>query len=573
MQYNLKKINFNIQSFFQTEKTKIYSLPLFKKIMSSLKPEFGDAIYGDGSIIDPTKSNYWLKQIAHGQADSSGLFDRTPNQRIDTFYKSWLDLIKNHLGRGESQYFEKHRGKLLTLEFAASEDVYMLIDNALEDAFGYTAFISLLSGIMTFSEDITISGGYKVDFWSHDNRLQVSFLNEFVGRHLGDRYSTSLSPKYLTSVPRYKYFASLFLFGAKRGDRIIKPSSNFFIDNYYKEHILFSTTDYNRATRLFLDRSFSEFLGEPKKVLKLNEMNLKGRLEIFNFLSKKMNEALDKMGTTPENRKIFLDLLMKRITNPKGDENDYTTILREIFFTGSNGRFSVSVFGILEVSFEVTYSELINDITPNQLFTMLFSRKHRMDKGYYLDFDLIWKDLAPKVKEAYNLIKKVISETPQGKRVDFYQRTTDGIETITEKSRFVSTLFSKSHFYINPNNKEDLESKVISMLFWMIMEPNLVPVVRTFPTSDIILILDIFGIYNENQFSGTLTGDYIPPSSTDQNQFSNIFNPSDIVNFVNFHNHEQSDIHSDMISYVKEKFEKLYMLLGGKDWSELVDLR
>ena len=205
---------------------------------------------------------------------------------------------------------------------------------------------------------------------------------------------------------------------------------------------------------------------------------------------------------------------------------------------------------------------------------MIFvAKKARMDRGYYLDFDLIWKDLAPKVKEAYNLIKKVISKTPQGKRVDFYQRTVDGIEPITEKNPYVSTSFSRSHFYINPNNKEDLESKVLSMLFWMIMEPNLVPVVRTIPTYDIILILDIFGIYNDNQFSGTLTGDYIPPSSTDQNQFSDIFNPSNTVNFVNFHNHEQSNIHSDMISYVMKKFKEFYMLLGGKDWSNLIDLR
>lgn len=289
-----------------------------------------------------------------------------------------------------------------------------------------------------------------------------------------------------------------------------------------------------------------------------------------------MNEALDKLGTTPENRKLFLDILMKRITNPTRADHDYTTILRDIFYTGSNGRISVSLFPRtnLKVSFEVTYNELINDITPNQLFTMIFvAKKSRMDYGYYLDFDLIWKDLAPKVKEAYDLIKKVISEIPQGKRVDFYQRTAYGIEPITEKSRFVSTLFSKSHFYINPYNEEDLDTKVLSMLFWMIMEPNLVPVIRTVPTNDIILILDIFGIYNENQFSGTLTGDYIPPSSTDQNQFSNIFNPSDMVNFINFHNHEHSGEHSDMISYVMEKFKALYMLLGGKEWSELVDLR
>jgi len=39
-----------------------------------------------------------------------------------------------------------------------------MIDAALQDVFGYTAFVCLLSGIMTFAEDSSQSLGYKISF-------------------------------------------------------------------------------------------------------------------------------------------------------------------------------------------------------------------------------------------------------------------------------------------------------------------------------------------------------------------------------------------------------------------------
>ena len=98
---------------------------MFENILKNLKPRSGDAIYGDGSIVDPTAPNFWLKQITRGQPDASGKFVKSP-QTIDQFYKAWLDVIQNDLSRDAgsqrgSATFEKHRDKLENLQFASSE--------------------------------------------------------------------------------------------------------------------------------------------------------------------------------------------------------------------------------------------------------------------------------------------------------------------------------------------------------------------------------------------------------------------------------------------------------------------
>jgi len=49
---------------------------------------------------------------------------------------------------------------------------------------------------------------------------------------------------------------------------------------------------------------------------------------------------------------------------------------------------------------------------------------------------------------------------------------------------------------------------------------------------------------------------------------------SDTMSFTNFHNHELSDKHGDIISYVMEKFIDFYAkYLGGNLRSEIFDLR
>ena len=91
------------------------------------------------------------------------------------------------------------------------------------------------------------------------------------------------------------------------------------------------------------------------------------------------------------------------------------------------------------------------------------------------------------------------------------------------------------------------------------MEPNIVPVVKL-PNGDNYLILDINEFYDGDKFSSVLPETFSPPSGFEQykKDFFKIFSRSDIMNFVNFHNHELSDRHSDMISYVMEKFIKHY---------------
>jgi hypothetical protein len=569
-----------------------YSTSLFKKILASLKPRSGDAIYGDGSIVNPAKSNYWVKQITRGQEDSTGEFAQTPLQNLETFYKAWYDLIQNHLSKGESEFISKELSLTLKkLLFAASENVYKFIDYALEEMFGYTGFMSLLAGIMTFSESSEVSGGYRIDFWLHTEAVQRDLLNKFVGRSLHDPNSGDLGKKFLSDNIAYSYFASIFLFGAKRGDRLIRPSNSFFLDGYYSKHILLKNSHYSSAIEKFLYRSFSEFL----EVQKLNEMSLKGRLEIIDFLVKKLTIALE-TATLPQGssfqtiKELFINMLITRIISPSSNMPSYNPVvnLRQIYFTGSSntitltlagGRVSDGGLGQIQISFEVTKEELDGIITPNQIQTMNFDS---IKEGYYLDFDLVWPNLAPKVQEAYTLLKEMFEKAPispdQQLTVKFYQRRPVGIKLITEKDHYYQlkpASFSQSEFFINPNNQEDLETKVLSMLFWMVMEPNIIPVVKL-PNGNNFLIMDIFELHDTNRYLGTLTGDYAPPSGFEQDraQFSKIFSHSDLMDFVNFHNHELSDTHGDMISYVMAKFIIHYVsFLKGKQNSKLFDLR
>lgn len=481
------------------------------------------------------------------------------------------------------------------------ENLYEIIDAVLEDAFGFTAFMSLLSGIMTFSEDSSVSGGYKVDFWSHSDMLQIELLRNFVGRNLHGNQAGVLPDTFFKTTRRHEYFASMFLFGSKRGNRRITTHSSYFLDWYYKRHILSSVGDYKRATDLFIQRSFSEYLesvrpltsyplGFFKDVPKLNEMSLKGRLEIYDFLVKKLVPIhMGPLSFLPQSGKdIFLNKLMERVMYPQSKSDDIVTTLRNILFTGSDGNIrldgQVSLGGKttkFTIVLEVTYEELMENITPDQLFTMNFYYGGaNFNYRYYLDFDLIWRDLASKVESAYNLINDKLEKAPIAEdeklKVDFYQKTIEGLKLVTEK-RFssLSTKFSKSEFSIDPNNQGDLETKVLSMVLWIVMEPNIVPVVRL-PNKDTYLVLDLFRILDEDEFSSVLTGSYSPPSGLKQfqEQYLEIFSYSDVKNFLNFHNHKLSDTHTDMISYVMDKFIRFYAkFLGGNLQSKLSDLR
>ena len=230
---------------------------------------------------------------------------------------------------------------------------------------------------------------------------------------------------------------------------------------------------------------------------------------------------------------------------------------------------------------EVTYEELMENITPDQLFTMNFYYGGaNFNYRYYLDFDLIWRDLASKVESTYNLINDKLSKAPiiegQKLKVDFYQKTIEGFKLIKEK-RFssLSTQFSQTEINIDLNNQEDLEIKVLSMVFWMVMEPNIVPAVRL-PNGDTYLVMDLYNIYDESEFTDISIGAFSPPSGFKlfQEQYAGIFSSPDIMNFLNFHNHKLSDSHSDMISYVMAKFSDHYVsFLKGKQNSKLFDLR
>jgi len=171
-----------------------------------------------------------------------------------------------------------------------------------------------------------------------------------------------------------------------------------------------------------------------------------------------------------------------------------------------------------------------------------------MTSHNFLDFNLVWGNLASKIHNressgCYDILTDTLSKEGELLKVDFFGRTNTGSKPIDIKNSFLSTTFSQSGFTINPDNQEDLQIKVLSMLFWMMMEPNIVAVIKL-PTGDMTV-----NIY-----------DY--------------FEHSELMSFANFHNHELSGEHGDIISYVMEKFIEFYRtyLHGPRD-SEIFDLR
>jgi len=191
-------------------------------------------------------------------------------------------------------------------------------------------------------------------------------------------------------------------------------------------------------------------------------------------------------------------------------------------------------------------------LTPDILFTMVFlidSIKKRSTSGYFLDFDLAWRNLAPKIHNrresgCYDILTDTLSKEGELLKVEFFGRDYNWLlRPINTKTPYISTTFSQSGFTIDPNDQVDVEIKVLSMLLWMMMEPNIEAVIKL------------------------LTGDMTL-------NIHDYFDHSDVMGFLNFHNHELSDKHEDIISYVMDKFKSFYVTyLGGNKDSEIFDLR
>lgn len=327
---------------------------------------------------------------------------------------------------------------------------------------------------MTFTKDATISD-FRIDFLLHGYQKQIDLLNDFVGRGLHDQKSGPIHRDYLQPdiysslygiaySRRAYYHASIFLFGFKRGDRMIKPSISYFKDNYFDKALLESSENYRVALEKFLFSSFSKYivLDNNGKNPILNKMNIDGKKEIFNFLLSKLETVLEKISLPHEGcKEILINALIRQTFYPTGHHSN-VRILRNILFTGKNDVITFTISG-LTIRLEISYSELMEVLTPDMLYTMNFL--HYTTKGSYLDFDLVWKNLAHKVQSAHSILIRMLDKVPKSDslKVEFYSRRPEGISKgfpITDKSQYLTTSFRTKEMIINLRIKKILVLKL-----------------------------------------------------------------------------------------------------------------
>ncbi len=190
-------------------------------------------------------------KLTRGIIQIDGTFkknDITPQQ----FYQEWFNKIQIDLNLQTPLVFGEHKS-LKSVSFTGSSGQIAMIDAALQDVFGYPAFICLLGGIMIFSEDSSQNLGYRIDFIKHTQEDQAILLRNFLGRVLHDSNPKSIADQYLSGQlrrfpVRTFYWAEAFLFGFRRGNTIINPSSNYFTDNYYSTFEPELISDFSFAT-------------------------------------------------------------------------------------------------------------------------------------------------------------------------------------------------------------------------------------------------------------------------------------------------------------------------------------
>jgi len=271
------------------------------------------------------------------------------------------------------------------------------------------------------------------------------------------------------------------------------------------------------------------------------------------------------------------------------------------------------------IAFDILQSEVKEAIfkgtilSENALYAMGFT--YSRQTGYFNDFDIHWNSerqiegkLVPfneRFEDAYGVVKDVIDKIPlteDGKvKVELYARTEDGINRnlpITEKPidpdtgnpmniPGIETDYKKKEFNIDLKNPSEA---IVSMLLWMMVEPNIFSVVKW--GSGNLLYLDIYGIYDQSHIDSGLVqpGDRIRGSLVWGNKpdftiadfndfklkFDKLFQYGDILHFLGFHNHEMDPNTDNIIDYIKDKVLEFFRLRKPSNFdrsSEIIELR
>jgi len=398
-------------------------------------------------------------------------------------------------------------------------------------------------------------------------------LNGFLGRALHDYKTTFISDSYFASragifsKPAF-YWSEIFLFGVTRGlnglnlPQIIPSQSNF-IDSYYDLFFPETFSDYRDANLIFLFETFYKYIADGSQTIR--KANIIGRTEeLFNFLANKFSLMLPpSLGTLrPGFQKIFLNKLMKNLVLPGSEKTDWAKRLYRVQSTNGKDSFPVGrISGYTWVFLETDSNEINNAfrnnrLTSNTIYTWKFSEysiHSRINSDYFMDFDIVWDSILREKFEAahtllYNAFSRIPTSPAASVTIRLYGRTNVGIDTmqtIDKSPTSLDTEFKVAEIDVNLNNPSQA---IISLLAWMILEPNIFAEVDW--NGKNFLNLDIYDLYDfdytqlgtaSNKMSNrpfvwteTEEGSVFTPGAFKilQNEFTQIFDFKDIIKYI-----------------------------------------
>jgi len=198
-----------------------------------------------------------------------------------------------------------------------------------------------------------------------------------------------------------------------------------------------------------------------------------------------------------------------------------------------------------------------------------------------------------RLKDAYDVLYDMIKMAgpTANLKVEFYARTEGGIDAtlpITEKPDGIYTDFKIHEFSIDPSNPSE---SIISILTWMMLEPNIFSVIKYGPEN--FIYLDIYNLFDqshidlgtiapENRIDGAFLWTDTDPVYTKarynefKERFDKLFKYGDIMHFLGFHNHELDSRFNNIIDYIKYKVLEFFRTRYPKIFdmnSEIIDLR
>ncbi|MHA1148944.1 MAG: hypothetical protein ACTSR8_11960 [Promethearchaeota archaeon] len=530
-----------------------YSIQYFNQILSALQPRQGDPLYGDGSILDPTSEDYWLKKIFRVRIEGSEL-RRNSISELSELLDSWKTFIINDLNRETPLLPEDIRLRLTT---CLADDKALLIE-----LIGWPAYVCLISGMMVASKSLSSMYGYSIEFVLHDKDEQALLLNNFVERifPIFSMVTESYNEEYFHtgSIEIERFFGSLILF-------YVDKSKSYFLNEYFggtfapEQH-----SDYVAAW----DIIWAEFSGAnivPKGSRIINDLNLKGRADIHSFLLKKFQLSVTDDFASGSYADLLQANLMHFIVSPTSD-NDLVKILRNVLFTGESSVITLKKGGGPELSITISYNDLVRSITPEMVFTMMFtyqfntrdtlrSTNYRDGSGYFMDFNLLWNNLESKMQIALDRLTSIFHKAPAGSKMTayFYVKQNLGISSKKLITSYKSRGFVVNRFEFDPHDEFELKNALLTVMYWSMMNPDFF---INFKMNDGVkdynyLFYDILAVHDQSYIlvpsspNLALKGEFWWETSGRINEYyqfissySGLVMQSVIMDFKSFHNYE-----------------------------------